>query len=74
MGLFNTTKPEPKRWQYMTMYILTGGTDSDHPDPVNQPLNILGSDGWELIQIVDDPRISETGRPLKMAYLKRELL
>ena len=74
MGLFYTPKPEPKRWEYMTTYILTGGTDSDHPNPVNEHLNGLGSDGWEIIQIVDDPRISETGRPLKMAYLKRELL
>jgi len=74
MGLFYTPKSEPKRWQYRTTYILTRGTDSDHPKSVNTHLDRLGSNGWELIQIVDGPWIDGTGRPLKMAYFKRELL
>jgi hypothetical protein len=84
MGIFYTPKPEPKRWEYKTTYIQTApaptyappfeGTDPYYPNPVNEHLNDLGYIGWEIIQIVDDPGISRTGHPLKMAYLKRELL
>jgi hypothetical protein len=69
MGLFYTPKPKPKRWQYRTGYILDGRP----PEPVNKFIDDLGRDGWELIQIVDDPRIDEQGRPMKVAYFKREL-
>ena len=68
-------KHKYKNWQYKSSYIqvrppdiFVGTTERGMQNP-----NDYGDDGWELVQIVDNPRLSEPLHDAKIAYFKRPL-
>lgn len=50
-----TLVSEPPRWEYMTMYL------SSRPPPLDDKLNELGNDEWELVAVANS-----------VAYFKRQ--
>jgi hypothetical protein len=79
MSWFSKPKeePKPKRWEYLTAEIWSDppGAMVKYPygnGQETQPLNYYGRQGWELVQIVDNP--DDVKSRWKFAHFKKELL